>query len=662
MKKKILTICFIAIMGFIPPAKAEMVDIPDGKSMREYLTERLKKAIVAKLDDKDLKKSSSMDVQHSAEYIASQKESQKSTFQKIYESAIDRVTSQNQPERTDIRNENTTVNRQQQAEWEKPNFDVIEIELPPNFEKTLAPALEHIPYFFSDIELTPQGMMNITETIVVVANGVKLKNGLSRAIPKYSTSRIGQRNKIDMTLISVELDGQYIPYRLQETSNDIMIVPAKEYRLPNGVHTYTIRYLVDHKMWYYDKFNEIYWDATGSSWNLVIARAGALVTLPAGAEPLGYSFVLGYPEYLTEAGATIYKADEGSTGFISRRPLFIGEGMHIIASLPPNVFELPSMGRRFSWFINDFGDVLFSIFGFMAILISYSISWSGMNRTNKKQKGNLRKNPVMLRYLLKNGFDKISFGAFLLELFKRNIIDIVKDDGGISLIKKNDNLTGLESREKKAVNSLFINHESVLKIEAKNALKIKRAYKLLEENTIGKFKNFSLKLNIGYLGFSIGMLLIAEVVIAMLKIDRLQAISVLLSGTASITFYIWFWGKKSNIILRSFIVIFLLFTIFIMSVFVHPMTALLIAAMVYTIFSYTKLFAKRSGLVKGNIIEAGEFEEFLIRNKENILLGKDFNHQQPSIFALDLADNFPKNANIEKVYRLDVVKDLVNKL
>ena len=116
----------------------------------------------------------------------------------------------------------------------------------------------------------------------------------------------------------------------------------------------------------------------------------------------------------------------------------------------------------------------------------------------------------LMRYLAMGVFDKISFAAFLLELYRKNIIDIQRGDKDILLVKRTDNLSSLERKERKAVNALFSRSEAVLALNAANQLKLKRAYKQVEANTLRKVKQLALKLNIGYLLFSIGMLLVAE--------------------------------------------------------------------------------------------------------------------------------------------------------
>ena len=81
-----------------------------------------------------------------------------------------------------------------------------------------------------------------------------------------------------------------------------MIVPEEEYTLEPGVYTYNFQYLVDRQLWQYNDFNEFYWDATGSRWNLIIGKAMVSIRLPGSSKPLSSLVFLGYPDELTSAG------------------------------------------------------------------------------------------------------------------------------------------------------------------------------------------------------------------------------------------------------------------------------------------------------------------------------------------------------------------------
>lgn len=317
------------------PKDAEPITDPriptgeDKEEMEEFIKERLKTVVITKLDEnEDLNNLKSIDVQHSAEYINMLKESKKSTFEKIYDNAMKRLSGPEGRTPEDINepyddvyyyiNDQPSV-EEQKKEWAAPDFPVVNVELP-NGTQTLVPAKEHIPYLFSKIEILPTGLIGINETITVIANGDKLKNGLSRAIPKYSTSRAGIRNKIDLTLLSVTVNGQEVPYKAEEAGDKIILTPKEEYTLAPGIYTYNFAYLLDRQLWYYDTFNEFYWDVTGSSWNLVVANAGASVSLPGTQPPLSQNILLGYPGQLTTDGAFIAKGEDNTLGFAAQTP------------------------------------------------------------------------------------------------------------------------------------------------------------------------------------------------------------------------------------------------------------------------------------------------------------------------------------------------------
>ena len=99
-----------------------------------------------------------------------------------------------------------------------------------------------------------------------------------------------------------------------------------------------------------------------------------------------------------------------------------------------------------------------------------------------------------------------------------------------------------------------------------------------------------------------------------------------------------------------------------LSVYINPVTALILLAMIYVIFAYTEIFSKRSGLMKNNIKDALSFRDYLIDNAATLSLGRDFYAQQANIFALDISAKYPLNPNIKDNYRLIEAEKLVQRL
>lgn len=499
--------------------------------MNDYLKNRLSSTVMTQLaGDEGLNGDSSISVEKSPEMIAAEQEAKKSTFQKIYDNAMNRIIGPNdkpksapvyqyRPNATELQSQQTELEKQQKENWIRSNMDVIDITLPPNGEKTLVPAKEHIPYLFSRIELLPDGLTRFTDTITAVANGEKLKNGIIRAFPKYVTTRMGTKQKIDFNLLYVTLNGQEIDYKIMEHGDYLVIEPKDNIPLPNGVYDYEFSYLIDNQIFQYDEFDEFYWNLTGSAWNLVIGSAGAAVILPPNTQTLGQMALSGYPGYWREDTVLITQESDNVSGFVSTTPLFIGQGLQIIVSVPKGTISNLTLDKRFLRFINSSGDIVFTLFGLIAIVTAYILSWSYI-RSNKNAKiDNLTKDAPILRYLAKGLIDKKSFGAFLLDLQRKNIIDIEENDGNVLLIKRTDNLKSLSRGERKAVNNLFANSESVLNINSYSILKVKRAFQSISRGIQNKIKILSLKLNLGYLLFSIGMLLLSELATSALGYD-----------------------------------------------------------------------------------------------------------------------------------------------
>ena len=178
------------------PVKDNTPSPYDTKAMDNFIMERLKNVAITQLpDNANPNKPSSMNMQPSDEYIAKMKEKNKSFLEKVYDEAIDRISSDTPEKRSDIQDSQTNyyeLKEEQEEQFKSPDFPVVNIELP-NKSQVLVPAQEHIPYLSTQIEILPSGLISFNDEIMVVATGNKLKNGLSRIIPHNDKTRITSR-------------------------------------------------------------------------------------------------------------------------------------------------------------------------------------------------------------------------------------------------------------------------------------------------------------------------------------------------------------------------------------------------------------------------------------------------------------------------------------
>lgn len=649
-----------------PKTKPELPIFRSEAEYNEYLKERIKKAVITEIHEEELNSNGSTSVLPSDDYIESMKENDKSFFQKVYDNAMARVTNQPSDKHKDIVAKDIAIESaaKQQAQWKQPDYPTVNATLPGG-TKALVPAVEHIPYFMSEIDILPTGIIKINETIVVVANAEKLKNGLSKSLSKYSFSRDGKKNHLAVNISYVKVNGKEIDYKIEEIGNLLIFSPETEYTLEPGVYTYEIEYIVDRQIIDYKDFREFYWNITGNNWNLIVARVGAMLKMPGKVADLGRSGFINTPNGIDMMSVNAIKNDIGNAiGFVSNRPVFVGESMDMIISMPNENFIPIDLDKKINEAIDDYGDIILTSLGLIAIAGAYFVSWIFISDNRSNSKYSMARNAPILRYLTRGVFDKISFGSFLLELYKKNIIDLKEG----TIIKLTDKLNNLTKNERIAVNSLFPNKESAIKVDRTNFLKINRAYIAAETDTKERIRKFLLKINSGYIIFSIAMLLLSQLGIALLGYSPVYNISIMVCSDIMLALSMGIITKKihSNwfkYLAKTTAILIIIASFMILLSILNVVSSLILILTIYVIFAYTNMFSNRNGLIKNNIKEAKATRENLIKNIETISASpRNFSSQQPNIFAFELIKQFGDNLKDKEYYKLTTVEDIISKI
>ena len=665
MKKLFLAICFSVF--WCPPSQAKVkqlfdhseipqvqAPVPDKvetpkvvsfEGLKNFLEKRFKVTVQTTTD----KLSTAMtDIEGSDEMPAA---APKGTYQKIYDDAMRRSAEQT-TEKSAQKPQFLLPLSDQPAATESLNLPIVETALPPDGRRVLVPASEHIPYFMSNIELHPDGTVIFADTVVAVENGQKLREGLSRFLPRRIFTRDGGRQSVDYTLIRVTVNNDEVPYHIVEIPEGLLIAPSQEQPSEPGIYTYVFEYMADNLITDYGDYQEFYWDITGSAWNLVVARIGATLSLPDTIQPLDQHIFIGSAENLHESGTVVINPSPQIWGYASEESLAAGEGMHLLVTLPPHSVLPPSWDTRLLQNFADWGDLYISLTTLAAIIISFLLSWNYIRANKGQLKIRLKKSPVMLRYLLFGRYDFRSFGSFLLELYRKNIIDIQQADSAVLLIKRTDNLKSLNFAEQKAVNYLFTQNEPVLNVNKNNRLKIVRAALTIEKDLRRSLFKFLLKLNSGYLFFSLGMLFLGELFIAFISGNWITRFLTLFCATFVSGFGIFVFNRPARsafvrTILKIIGIALFLLAIVAMAAEVSLWSALALQASLLAISRYTAAYAQRRGLLKSYIDNAAALRTRLPEQRETILIGHEIANQQAYIWAFKLEDAFAGAADNE---------------
>jgi uncharacterized membrane protein YgcG len=250
-------------------------------------------------------------------------------------------------------------------------------------------AREEITMFDAHVLVERDGDIVVTETISVTAEGVQIRRGVFRDLPRYF-ERDDATSAYDYRVLGVERDGRPEPYEVSTDANAYRIrIGDPEVLLEQGPHSFLIRYEVKNQVRYFEDYDEVYWNATGNYWAFPILRVRAIIELPPGAVITG---ARGYTGALGQAG-TAYAHRQRDTlhSFITTRPLQPREGLTIAVGFEKGLVDPPSAGDRAALWWDRYGALVILAAGLGGLLVFLFNAFNKVGRD--PQKG-----PVFPRY------------------------------------------------------------------------------------------------------------------------------------------------------------------------------------------------------------------------------------------------------------------------
>jgi uncharacterized membrane protein YgcG len=256
-------------------------------------------------------------------------------------------------------------------------------------------ALEQIDQFDVVVDVAKNGDIVVTETIDVTAEQDQIRHGIFRDLPRYYENG-GDRLPYRYEVLNVTRDGRAEHYKKSEEDNAVRLrIGDADTLLTQGAHEYLIRYRVKNQVRYFDNYDEIYWNATGTYWAFPIAKARATVVLPPGAQITGAK---GYTGRLGETGADYVYAVHGDRHvFETTRPLAAEEGLTVAVGFAKGLIEPPSnLDKGWLWWQRN---------GALALLLASlcGVFWFLYRNFNKVGR-DPAKGPVFPRYEAPEGY------------------------------------------------------------------------------------------------------------------------------------------------------------------------------------------------------------------------------------------------------------------
>jgi len=221
------------------------------------------------------------------------------------------------------------------------------------FSVNAAQAEERIDSFYIDIEMAEDSSFIVTEEIVYNFDNEQ-HHGIYREIP-YSYERKGAKYNVRINVLSVtDENDQSWQYSLSRYSGLQSIKIGDPDAYITGIKTYKIKYKVERAINYFEDYDELFWNATGTEWQVPIYDALTVVRLPKNVDKEQIQLACYSGSYgSTEQECGYYYTEEGDIAFYPNYSLYAYEGLTIVVGIPKGVVNKPGAWQQIQWFLID---------------------------------------------------------------------------------------------------------------------------------------------------------------------------------------------------------------------------------------------------------------------------------------------------------------------
>jgi len=302
---------------------------------------------------------------------------------------------------------------------------------------------ERILSFHSDVRVFPDGMIEVTETITVRAEGKQIRRGIYRDFPVDYEDRLGNSYHITLEPLAVLRNGERESSHTVRSGRDVRTYFGSKNRfVEHGEHTYTFRYRANRMLGYFEQHDELYWNVTGNNWAFPIDKATATIRLEFDA-PRDLILVEGYTGRLGSTAQDYgrFMDDSGDVHFEANKPLPAAHGLTVVVGWPKGFVEEPTLINRVGWLLSDNRNLLAALAGFLLLLLYYIPIWRKHGKDPQEGVVVTRYDPpkgfspASLRYIRQMYYDDKVMTAAIVNLAVKGYLEIKKKGKTHSLHK-----------------------------------------------------------------------------------------------------------------------------------------------------------------------------------------------------------------------------------
>ncbi len=413
-------------------------------------------------------------------------------------------------------------------------------------------AAERILDFRSEIIVLPSGNIDVTEHILVRAEGKQIRRGIYRDIPTEWRDRLGNRFHAELEVLAVFRDDEIEDFHTEYLDNGLRVYVGNQDRfLKNGEYEYTIRYRMERQLGFYEGHDELYWNVTGNGWIFPIDRASARVILPESVPAMNvtaeaYTGLQGSKGQSYEA----WVEPDASAWVETTRGLLSNEGLTIVVTWPKGFVYEPTREERLRYLLRDNRSLLIGLGGITLLWLYYLACWFRVGRDPRQgviipryqpPKGY---SPASMRFIQRMAYDHKAFATALVNLAVKGYLEI-DELGDNWVIKRTGTKVEMAPGEQALVNKLFAKGGSI-ELKQANHARIRKAIKAHKRSLSTNYEGLYFKANSLYLVPGV-ILSVALLVGSVLSMKNPQALEI----AGFMTIWLTGWSLGTYFLLRT---------------------------------------------------------------------------------------------------------------
>lgn len=203
-------------------------------------------------------------------------------------------------------------------------------------------AQEKITNYQVDLQLDQEANLLVSEKIDYDFGGEQ-RHGIFRQIPIYYQGET-ENFSTDIDNISVtDEQGKAYKYTTKQEGDYVVLKIGDANTYESGQKTYVIKYRVQGAVLFFDTYNELYWNAVGTDWQIPIDQASLSLSLPGRASSSQSVFKCWSGQYGLNNPCQNLRLDSNAQGVqglsAEQLDLSAGQALTILAQLPKGLLD-----------------------------------------------------------------------------------------------------------------------------------------------------------------------------------------------------------------------------------------------------------------------------------------------------------------------------------